>query len=101
MSNTPDIPAQVELEYHRAGNTHIFSSVNIDGLVHVGSQSLESAFEKAISALNQHISHIHNCEVNYKTTTTVDQIRQLASIKSKEINWQVKLSLETSLSNCH
>lgn len=68
------VPETVALVYRVVdGDTHIFQSKGIKGLVHVGSHDRAVAFEKVITALNQHVGEAYGCEATYKCAMTYDE----------------------------
>lgn len=64
-SSHSSIPESVELIYRTVGNTHVFSSKGIKGLLHIGSESRETAFKNVIPTLNTHISEAYGCDASY------------------------------------
>src|SRR5579862_3754017 len=60
-------PAKVTLAYRVIGEakTHVFTSEDVPGL-HIGSHSLEKAFNEAIAALGEIVSHMCGCHVVYQ-----------------------------------
>lgn len=69
-------PEVVELVYRVVGNTHVFSSRGILGLVHVGSQDRETAYKNIVPSLNQHVAEAYGARVSYKCEYSYDQFSQ-------------------------
>jgi hypothetical protein len=65
--NTRVPPAKVTLAYRVIGEakTHVFTSEDVPGL-HIGSHSLEKAFNEAVAAVGELISHMCGCHVVYQ-----------------------------------
>jgi hypothetical protein len=59
------IPEGVELVYRKLGNTHVFSSKGIKGLLHIGSVDRETAFNNVVPSLNAHVAEAYGCEAVY------------------------------------
>jgi hypothetical protein len=74
--NGHNIPATVELVYRKVGNTHVFSSRGIQGLVHVGSSDRETAFHDVIACLKDHVKAAYGCDVSYHCEMSYDQFAQ-------------------------
>lgn len=59
-------PEAVAFDYRLRGQTHIFASKGIRGLVHVGSHDYEKARKAAVDALAFHVEKTYGVErVNY------------------------------------
>ena len=67
------VPHSVALVYRLVGDTHVFSSSGIKGLVHVGSHDREKAFHSVMTALNKHVSHAYGCEATYSCAIGYDE----------------------------
>lgn len=70
------VPEVVELVYRTVGNTHVFSSRGIQGLVHVGSADLKTAFTDVMSCLKSHVNETYGCTVSYTCDTTYEEFAQ-------------------------
>jgi hypothetical protein len=73
MAGHHGVPQSVALVYRVVGNTHVFSSNGIKGLVHVGSHDREKAFHSVMGALNKHVTHVYGCEATYRCEMSYDQ----------------------------
>jgi hypothetical protein len=58
-------PNHVDLVYRQVGSTHIFSTKAITGLIHVGDDDLETAYDLVIKALNLHVTNVYGVETHY------------------------------------
>jgi len=66
MSEHVNVPQSVALVYRVVGDTHVFTSKAIRGLLYVASHDRETAFHDVIPALNKHIAAAYSCEASYK-----------------------------------
>ena len=66
-------PETVELVYRVVGNTHVFSSRGIQGLVHTGSAERKKAFTQVIECLNEHVQAVYGNDVHYHAEYTYDE----------------------------
>lgn len=64
VQRTP--PAEVTLVYRTVGKTYVFTSEDLPGY-HIGSATLERAFELAVQGLGYHVSKIYGCHAQYST----------------------------------
>ncbi len=70
------VPEVVELVYRVVGNTHVFSSRGIHGLVHVGSCDRKTAYLGVVEGINLHVSEAYGTEARYKCEYSYDQFSQ-------------------------
>jgi hypothetical protein len=63
--NSHGAPEVVELVYRVVGNTHVFHSRGIRGLVHIGSHDRKTAFDSVLVAVNEHVSGVYGDGVKY------------------------------------
>lgn len=73
MGEMIEVPHSVALVYRVVGDTHVFSSKGIVGLVHVGSHDREQAFHDVMNALNKHVTHTYRCDASYSCAMTYEQ----------------------------
>jgi hypothetical protein len=66
-------PEAVELVYRVVGNTHVFSSRGIRGLVHTGSHDRKTAFDRVMKCLNGHVKHVYGDDVRYHADMSYDE----------------------------
>ena len=95
------VPSQVELIYRVVGDTHVFSSKGIRGLVHVGSHDQEEAFREVINALNKHITITYDCEAKYKCETSFNDFCKHLEMANDIPGNFLTMTLERSAQNCH
>jgi len=76
MAEHIEVPHSVALIYRVVGDTHVFSSKGIKGLVHVGCHDREEAFHGVLGALNEHVSHTYGCPVTYSCAMTYEQFSE-------------------------
>jgi len=69
-------PSSVELVYRVVGETHVFSSREILGLLHIGSVDRKTAFTNVISRLSKHVTAAYNCSAAYKCEMSYDEFAQ-------------------------
>jgi len=74
--NNQNVPELVELVYRVVGNTHVFTSRGIQGLVHVGSADRKTAFHDVMTCLKAHVRETYGCDVSYTCDTTYDDFAQ-------------------------
>lgn len=87
------VPETVALVYRIVGDTHVFQSKGIKGLVHVGSHDRETAFHNVMDALNQHVTEAYRCEAVYKCTMSYPQF--VANIDAHKISGRfISLTLD-------
>jgi hypothetical protein len=94
------IPESVELVYRVVGNTHVFSSKGIKGLVHVGSHDREMAFNDAIECLGRHVSFAYDCEAAYKCTMEYKQFSAHVDAENDISGNFLTMTLATQASDC-
>lgn len=70
------VPNSVELVYRVVGETHVFSSKGILGLLHIGSVNRKTAFTNVISRLSKHVTAAYNCPAAYKCEMSYDEFAQ-------------------------
>lgn len=73
IARTHGAPAVVELVYRVVGNTHVFSSHGIKGLVHTGSYDRKVAFERVMLCLNDHVKSVYGDDVHYHADLNYDE----------------------------
>jgi hypothetical protein len=69
-------PEVVELVYRVVGNTHVFSSRGIQGLVHIGSHDRKTAYENVVTGLNKHVAETCGADVSYKCEYSYEEFAQ-------------------------
>lgn len=69
-------PEVVELVYRVVGNTHVFSSRGIQGLVHVGSRDRKTAYESVVDGLNRHVAEAYGTHARYNCEYSYEQFAQ-------------------------
>jgi hypothetical protein len=67
------LPDEVALVYRMVGETHVFTSTGIDGLVHVGSHDKRTAFDCAFKALSLHVSKTSGMAVEYEPEQSFEE----------------------------
>jgi len=77
MSETGRPPEAVNMLYRRLGDTHVFSSTGIKGLVHVGSEDRERGFRDAFAALGEHVSHLCGEPASYRPAESYAEFSRL------------------------
>jgi hypothetical protein len=94
------VPEVVGIVYRYVGNTHVFTSKGIRGVVHCGGSELEDAFNQVIACLNHHVSEVYDCEAEYKSVLPFDDFaHHLASSSDISANF-LTLTLDTKLVDC-
>lgn len=68
-------PSEVTLVYRELGKTHVFTAQELKGL-HIGSSSLQTAFEQAIIALGEHVSRVFGCDAEYEAELSYDDFQR-------------------------
>lgn len=63
----------VTMSYRRLGTTHVFSSIGIEGLVHVGHHDMHHAYRAAGEALALHLSVIGDARVVCRPVKSFDE----------------------------
>jgi hypothetical protein len=95
-----NIPESVELVYRLVGNTHVFSSKGIKGLVHVGSHDREKAFNDSIECLGRHVSFAYQCEAAYTCTMDYDQFTAHVDADNDIVGNFLTMTLASHASTC-
>ena len=101
MDNAARIPEEVGIVYRNVGNTHVFTSKGIEGLVHCGSSELEDAFNQVIACLNHHVSEVYDCEVEYKSQVPFNEFEQHLASSNDIVGNFLTLTLDSKQVDCH
>jgi|GEM_PF-3773793 hypothetical protein len=101
MSNIAQLPNEVEINYRRVGDTHVFTSKGIKGVVHCGSSDLEDAFGHVAECLSHHISEEYECEAVYTAPLTFGEFELLIASDSDVVNNGLMLQLDMQATSCH
>lgn len=67
-------PNHVDLVYRKIGDTHVFASKGIRGLVHVGHTDLMTAIREVIAALNVHVKKTYGVDARYVCNESIEDV---------------------------